>query len=63
MALQPRNTKAETSISKAINKLEVAQQEMYSNPVRTLRLMHLAINDINRSYMNLANRVGIKIKT
>lgn len=60
--VSPRNSKAETSISKAINRLKVAQQEMYSSPAKALRLLHLAGGDISRSYISLAKRMGIDMK-
>jgi len=60
--VSPRNTKTETSISKAINRLKIAQQEMYSSPAKALRLLHLARNDIGRSYIILAKGMGISIK-
>lgn len=62
MALRPRNIEAETSISKAMNKLKVAQQEMYSSPAKALKLLYLAESDINKSYASLAKRMGIEIE-
>lgn len=47
MVLQ-RDMKIETPLSKAINKLTAAQQELYSNKPFTLRLIIEAEEDLSR---------------
>jgi len=57
MVLQ-RDTKTETSLSKAVDKLAIAEREIYSNKPFALRLIIEAEKDLDR--MKTVLRGGIK---
>jgi len=53
-----RDTKLETSLSKAIAKISMAQKEMYSNTPFALRLLLEADKDMERSKTTLRGMLG-----
>ena len=59
MALQ-RDLKTETTLSMSLNRIKVAQQELYSNPKHTLNLIQSVIDDLNISYVDIVKTLGKK---